>query len=108
VKALIKGDEVDGEGIWRGLEGPESEENAAFYCMQLFNCLSNAERKSHLADVEEKMFATLLALEFYKNKIPKGRELLQSTVRHEEDRTLGHSKWILPYFLRGTLKISFA
>lgn len=54
------------------------------------------------------MFATLLAVEFYKNKIPKNQELIQSSIKYAENKAFGHSKWIIAYFLRGTEKMDFA
>lgn len=73
IKALLRGDEVDPESIWKHLEGSESSENASIFCIQLLNALS----KNHDRALEQKMLSTLLSINFYKNKVSKPKELLE-------------------------------
>lgn len=66
------------------------------------------DSRSHLAPYEEKMFATLLALEFYKNKSEKSPEFIKNWTNFAENKAFGHSKWVIKYFLRKNKNLDFA
>lgn len=42
VRDLLKGIDVNVEEIWQTLDKPNSEDNAAFYCEKLVECLTDS------------------------------------------------------------------
>lgn len=75
IKALTKGEQANPQFIWKSFEGPKAEDDTEYFCFQLFDNFTHPERKNVLQN-QERLYATYLFMQLYKNKKKKKPELL--------------------------------
>ena len=78
MKSLAKGEDINNELVWLSLEGDLGQDNANYFCLQIFLMLIHSEKKEFVYENEERMLATLMVLEYYKNKQEKKEKVLEN------------------------------
>lgn len=78
LKNLFKGEEIDAPAFWTALEEENFEEHAAQFSLMMFENLCMPKKSKFVTEKEENIYATLLAIEYYKNRKPKSVAVINS------------------------------